>query len=485
MLFTSPIFLFLFLPIVIVLYRLLPKKIFIKNLFLLLVSSIFYYYGEQEKIIIMYFVILLNWGTALYIESGTLDDGTYKEKNRLQKLAMGSCLFISVGLLWYYKYLNFSIEMLNSLFSLKPPLQLISGIVLPLGISFYTFHVLSYTLDVYFGRLKVEKNFFNFCSYVLMFPQLIAGPIVRYIDIKYQFYNRTITSVGFFNGIRKFCYGLSKKVLIANTIAVYVDDIFAKPVASLTTADCWLGAIGYTLQIYFDFSGYSSMAIGLAMLFGFHYKENFNYPYIAKSATEFWRRWHISLSTWLRDYVYINVGGNRVAPWRRNLNVLFVFFCSGLWHGANVTFVCWGLLYGIFIVLENIGLNKLLKKSSVLTHIYLPFLVTTAWVIFRADDMSYAGAFISKMYLLSGVDWSMSIKLEHNVVFAMLMGIAFSYDWRSMYKKVCVEIVRKIRCKKLFLVQKVLGIAMSIFFFVISVASIMSSSHNPFIYFRF
>lgn len=187
MLFTSPIFLFLFLPIVIVLYRLLPKKIFIKNLFLLLVSSIFYYYGEQEKIIIMYFVILLNWGTALYIESGTLDDGTYKEKNRLQKLAMGSCLFISVGLLWYYKYLNFSIEMLNSLFSLKPPLQLISGIVLPLGISFYTFHVLSYTLDVYFGRLKVEKNFFNFCSYVLMFPQLIAGPIVRYIDIKYQF----------------------------------------------------------------------------------------------------------------------------------------------------------------------------------------------------------------------------------------------------------------------------------------------------------
>lgn len=485
MLFTSPIFLFLFLPIVIFLYRLLPKKIFIKNLFLLLVSSIFYYYGEQEKILIMYFIILLNWSVALYIDSGTIDDETYKEKTKAQKLAMGVCLFISVGLLWYYKYLNFSIEMLNSLFSLQPPLQIISGIVLPLGISFYTFHVLSYTLDVYFGRLKVEKNFFNFCSYVLMFPQLIAGPIVRYIDIKYQFYNRTITSVGFFNGIRTFCYGLSKKVLIANTIAVYVDNIFAKPVASLTTADCWLGAIGYTLQIYFDFSGYSSMAIGLAMLFGFHYKENFNYPYIAKSATEFWRRWHISLSTWLRDYVYINVGGNRVAPWRRNLNVLFVFFCSGLWHGANVTFVCWGLIYGMFIVLENIGLNKLLKKSSILAHIYLPVLAITAWVIFRADDMRYAGAFISKMYLLSGIDWSMSIKLEHNVVFAMLLGIAFSYDWRSMYKKVCVEIVRKMRCKKLFLVQKVLGIAMSIFFFVISVASIMSSSHNPFIYFRF
>ena len=485
MLFTSPIFLFLFLPIVIVLYRLLPKIIFSKNLFLLLASSIFYYYGEQEKIIIMYFVIFLNWCIALYIDSGTLEDDTYKEKTRLQKIAMGSCLFISVGLLWYYKYLNFSIEMMNSLFSLQPPLQLISGIVLPLGISFYTFHVLSYTLDVYFGRLKVEKNFFNFCSYVLMFPQLIAGPIVRYIDIKYQFYNRTVTSIGFFNGIRTFCYGLSKKVLIANTIAVYVDDIFAKPVAALTTADCWLGAIGYTLQIYFDFSGYSSMAIGLAMLFGFHYKENFNYPYIAKSATEFWRRWHISLSTWLRDYVYINVGGNRVAPWRRNFNVLFVFFCSGLWHGANVTFVCWGLLYGIFIVLENIGLNKLLKKSSVLAHIYLPVLATTAWVIFRADDMNYASAFISKMYLLSGIDWQMSIKLEHNVVFAMLLGIILSYDWRNCYKKLCMAIVTKMQSRKVFLVQKVLGIAMSIFFFVVSVASIMSSSHNPFIYFRF
>lgn len=485
MLFTSPIFLFLFLPAVIILYRFLPKKIFIQNLFLLFVSSIFYYYGEQEKIFIMYFVILLNWAIALYIDSGVVDDGTYREKTSLQKAAMGVCLFISVGLLWYYKYLNFSIEMLNSLFSLQPSIQLISGIVLPLGISFYTFHVLSYTLDVYFGRLKVERNFFNFCSYVLMFPQLIAGPIVRYIDIKRQFYNRTITPIGFVNGIRTFCYGLSKKVLIANTIAVYVDNIFAKPVDTLTTADCWLGAIGYTLQIYFDFSGYSSMAIGLAMLFGFHYKENFNYPYIAKSAAEFWHRWHISLSTWLRDYVYINVGGNRVAPWRRHLNVLFVFFCSGLWHGANITFVFWGLLYGFFIVLENLGLNKLLKKSGLLAHIYLPLLATTAWVIFRSDDMSYASAFISKMYMLNGIDWHMSIKLEHNVIFAMIVGIILSYDWRNCYKKACLLVVEKMQNRKAFMVQKVLGIALSILLFVVSVASIMSSSHNPFIYFRF
>lgn len=433
----------------------------------------------------MYFVILLNWGIALYIDSGTIAEETYKEKSKLQKAAMGLCLFISIGLLWYYKYLNFSIEILNSLFNLQPRLSTISGIVLPLGISFYTFHVLSYTLDVYFGRLKVEKNFFNFCSYVLMFPQLIAGPIVRYIDIKYQFYNRTITSIGVVNGIRTFCYGLSKKVLIANTIAVYVDNIFSKPVDVLSTADCWLGAIGYTLQIYFDFSGYSSMAIGLAMLFGFHYKENFNYPYIAKSAAEFWRRWHISLSTWLRDYVYINMGGNRVATWRRYVNVLFVFLCSGLWHGANVTFVCWGLLYGIFIVIENMCFNKLLKKCSFLAHVYLPVLATTAWVLFRADDMAYASSFIGKMYLLNGIDWKCSIKLENNVIFAMLVGIMLSYDWRCLYKKLCICVVRRVKSKKAFMVQKLLGVALSIMLFVISVASIMSSSHNPFIYFRF
>ncbi|WP_293685739.1 MBOAT family protein [uncultured Phascolarctobacterium sp.] len=485
MLFTSPIFLFLFLPIVIILYRILPNRIFIKNLFLLLASSMFYYYGEQEKILIMYFVILLNWGIALYIDSGTIAEGTYKGKTKLQKVAMGLCLFISIGLLWYYKYLNFSIEVLNAIFSFQKPLELISGIVLPLGISFYTFHVLSYTLDVYCGRLKVEKSFFNFCSYVLMFPQLIAGPIVRYIDIKYQFYNRTITPIGFVNGIRTFCYGLSKKVLIANTISVYVDNIFSKPVDMLSTADCWLGAIGYTLQIYFDFSGYSSMAIGLAMLFGFHYKENFNYPYIAKSAAEFWRRWHISLSTWLRDYVYINMGGNRVAAWRRYANVLFVFLCSGLWHGANFTFVCWGLLYGIFIVIENMGFNKLLKKSSFLAHVYLPVLATTAWVLFRADDMAYASIFIGKMYLFNAVDWHCSIKLENNVIFAMLVGIALSYDWRYLYKRLCISLVYKVKSKKPFMIQKLLGVALSIILFVISVASIMSSSYNPFIYFRF
>lgn len=486
MLFTSPIFLFFFLPLVIGLYHFLPQKIFIRNIFLLIASSFFYYYGEQQKILIMYFVILLNWGIALYVDSGTLEDGTYIRKTKGQKVALFFCLCVSVGLLWYFKYLNFSIEVLNSIFSLQPPLHLISDIVLPLGISFYTFHVLSYTLDVYFGRLKVERNLLNFCSYVLMFPQLIAGPIVRYIDIKRQFYKRTITAVGFANGIRTFCYGLSKKVLLANTIAVYVDAVFSKPVNDLTTADCWLGAIGYTLQIYFDFSGYSSMAIGLAMMFGFHYKENFNFPYMAKSAGEFWRRWHISLSSWLRDYVYINMGGNRVSSWHRHFNVLFVFFCSGLWHGANTTFICWGLLYGFFIVLENMGLKKLLHKFSFVGHIYLPILAVTAWVLFRADHMGYASVYISKMYMLSAVDWQTSVKLENNVLFAIVWGMLLSFDWRHCYKNACVVMYQKMNHSgKVFMAQKIGGILLSLLLFVISVASIMSNSHNPFIYFRF
>ena len=485
MLFTSPIFLFAFLPLVLLINRLLSGRVFISNVFLLLASSFFYYYGEQEKILLMYFVIALNWLTAKQVYSGTLADNTFKEKTLFQKLALYACVFVCIGLLWYYKYLNFSIEVLNSIFGFTQPLTTYKDIVLPLGISFYTFHVLSYTLDVYFGRLKVENNFFNFASYVFMFPQLIAGPIVRYIDIKKQFYNRVTSLVGILNGLRVFCYGFAKKVLIANTISVYVDELFAKSVADLSTLDCWLGAIGYSLQIYFDFSGYSSMAIGLAMLFGFHYKENFNFPYIAKSASEFWRRWHISLSSWLRDYVYINLGGNRVVTWRKHVNVLIVFFCSGLWHGANTTFVCWGLLYGVCIMLESMGLKKLLMKVPPLAHVYLLLIAITGWVMFRADSMTYASDFISRMYSFNA-GWQETVTLENNVLFAMLVGCILSYDWRKSYIKICRGLARKQKnYHVIFTIQKVAAFVISTALFVVSVASVISSSHNPFIYFRF
>jgi len=487
LLFTDQVFLFIFLPLTLAVYYLLPKNIFGRNCFLLLASSFFYYFGEQEKLLLMYFVILVNYLTGLVIYSGNLDDGSYKEKTTLQKFILALCVVVCVGLLWYYKYLNFTIYLLNSTLLVGNPVDYLKGMVLPLGISFYTFHVLSYTLDVYYGRLKVEKNLLNFASYVLMFPQLVAGPIVRYIDIKRQFYKRQATLLGMVNGIRIFCYGMGKKVLIANTVALYADEVFAKPIAQLGMGDCWLGALAYSLQIYFDFSGYSDMAIGIAMLFGFRYKENFNYPYIAKSAGEFWRRWHISLSSWLRDYVYIWMGGNRVALWRQCFNILLVFLCSGLWHGANLTFVCWGLLYGVFIVLETLGLKKYLQKVPILANLYLIILAMSGWVIFRSDSLLYAWEYLRGMY--SGVGtagYGMLLTLENNVMFALIAGIVFSYDWRLAYKKVVTYFARSTSMYGyVFAAEKFLAFSVGLMLFTLSVFSVVSSGHNPFIYFRF
>ena len=483
MVFSSTIFLFLFLPFVLISYSLLSKltknNIVAQNLFLLLVSSFFYYYGEQEKLLLMYFVIVLNYCTALVVDTGLAEDNSMQPKSVVQKIALYGCVLICVGLLWYYKYFNFSIELLTDVFGNSMNAYKVKDIMLPLGISFYTFHVLSYTLDVYFGRMRADKNLLNFASYVLMFPQLVAGPIVRYRDICKQFYTRTITGIGRVNGIKRFCFGLGKKVLIANTVGAYVDEIFAIPVAQLSVSDCWLGAIAYTLQIYFDFSGYSDMAIGLALMFGFRYKENFNYPYMAKSAAEFWRRWHISLSTWLRDYIYIHLGGNRKGSIATYRNVLLVFMCSGLWHGANMTFVCWGLIYGVFIVLENMGLKKLLQKSSIAAHMYLLVLATTAWVLFRADTLTYGLEYIARMFgmLPAAADY-VNVALGKNVICALLLGLIFSYDWRPVYKQCVVKF-------KVFKLARVIAVFSGFVFFILSVASIVSSSHNPFIYFRF
>ena len=451
-----------------------------------MVSSFFYYYGESDKILLMYFVIFINYLTARVVYSGEFESSTFVKKSVLQKFTMFLCVAVCIGLLWYFKYFLFSIDVFNGVFNGFLYYADADKIFLPLGISFYTFHVLSYTLDVYFGRLKVEKNLLNFAAYVLMFPQLVAGPIVRYKDICYQFYNRTVSGVGFFNGVRRFCYGLAKKVLVANTVAVYVDEVFMISPELLSWSDCWMTAIAYTLQIYFDFSGYSDMAIGLAMLFGFHYKENFNYPYMAKSAGEFWHRWHISLSTWLRDYVYIHLGGNRGSTMKTCRNVLVVFLCSGLWHGANITFVCWGLLYGIFIVLESLGLKKLLNRCSILAHIYLLLIAISGWVIFRADTMDYAKDFIAKMYLLNFTGFSISHDVANNVLFAILIGAILSVDWRDCYKKLVRSIAKKSsNYHRVFFAAKLASYLVAMGLFVVSVASIISSQHNPFIYFRF
>lgn len=531
MVFSSAVFLFLFLPLVLIAYRFIPKsKITAQNIFLLLVSSAFYYFGEQQKILLLYFVIVLNYICGLVVYSGCTEetlrsetehsearflkhtaDDCLKSKTKMQKFSMLTCIVICVGLLWYFKYFNFTLVILSGLFNYGTILKL-TDIALPLGISFYTFHVLSYSLDVYFGRMRAEKNLLNFASYVLMFPQLVAGPIVRYRDIYYQFYHRAVTGAGFVNGSRRFCFGLAKKVLIANTLSEYADQVFAVAPQQLSMADCWAGAVAYTLQIYFDFSGYSDMAIGLALLFGFHYKENFNYPYMAKSAGEFWHRWHISLSTWLRDYIYIHMGGNRGTVFKTCFNVLFVFFCSGLWHGANVTFVCWGLLYGVFIVFETLGLKNILLKMPLLSHIYLLLIAVTGWVMFRADNMSYARSFIGNMYGLgiSGVSLYLTQEIANNVLFFLIVGILLSYDWRPLYKSALLNIAGKdnrkalagTQCKvtedntlhvkrdyikfhKTLTVARILSYSFTIVLLIISSASIVSSTHNPFIYFRF
>ena len=354
--------------------------------------------------------------------------------------------------------------------------------MLPLGISFYTFHCLSYSLDVYMGKMRAEKNLLHFATYVLMFPQLVAGPIVRYIDIKPQIEHRSISAIGFCNGIRRFCFGMGKKVLIANTVAKVVDKIFALPVQNLDFCTAWLGAIGYTLQIYFDFSGYSDMAIGIAAMFGFHYKENFNYPYISKSVSEFWRRWHISLSTWLRDYVYINLGGNRVSFLRYNFNILIVFLLSGLWHGANMTFVVWGLWYGLFIVMENLFFKDYLKKNFIFAHFYTILVVVFGWVMFRANGVSIAIKYWGKMLGISTF-YSENVLdyLNNDVILALIMGIMFSVDWRDVYKSMVLRDKSHLR----FLSFKIISYVAAIALLLLCITSIMSSTYNPFIYFRF
>lgn len=487
MVFTTPVFLFLFLPFTLGLYFLMQKRF--RNAFLFFMSSAFYFFGEQKMLFLMYGVILLNYGTALFFAhidnkvSASSISSAYGSK--LKKLALFICVTICIGLLWYFKYWNFSIDIFNktaNLFGINYQLSQVDKILLPLGISFYTFHVLSYTFDVYMEKMKADKNLLNFMTYVLIFPQLVAGPIVRYIDIQKQFQHRVVTINGFSNGIRRFCFGFAKKVLIANTVAKVADKIFALPPEQIDFATAWLGAICYTLQIYFDFSGYSDMAIGLAALFGFKYKENFNYPYISKTVGEFWRRWHISLSTWLRDYVYINLGGNRSGKLKYYFNILFVFLCSGLWHGANMTFVLWGAWYGIFIIIESVFLKNFLQNKKLLAHIYAILVIVFGWVLFRADNVSYGIKYWLQMLKANTFNLQAAGEyLQNDVLIALIFGIIFSIDWRTPYKKLVCQNKTHIRLWAF----KTIGYAAAFSLFLLSVMSVMSNTYNPFIYFRF
>lgn len=381
MIFSSIPFLYYFLPVVILLYFAVPGRV--KNVVLLLASFVFYAWGELRYTLLMLIMI-----TQGYVFGRLIDS-----KRRWSKVFLATSVIISLGVLGYFKYAGFFLDSFSDVTGVAVP---VLRVTLPIGISFYTFQVISYVVDVYRGTVAAQKSYIDMAMYISMFPQLIAGPIVRYSDIEGQLHTRTHSTEKIANGIRRFIIGLSKKVLIANRLGELIDAYTGATEPSVLFV--WIYAIACTLQIYFDFSGYSDMAIGLGKIFGFDFPENFNYPYISKSITEFWRRWHMSLGTWFRDYVYIPLGGNRVRRWKWFLNIVIVWALTGLWHGAAWNFVVWGLYMAFFLILEKMFLLPLLKKSRVSGHIYTMLLVIISFVIFSAGSMSDAVSVIAKMF---------------------------------------------------------------------------------------
>ena len=458
MVFSSLIFLFFFLPAVLFCYYIVPTRfIRARNMVLLLFSLFFYFYGEPKLIIMLVLSILMNYLFGLSMRS------------RYRKSLLIFCITANLTLLGVFKYLNFFIRTADGLLGLN--IQLTS-IVMPIGISFYTFQALSYVIDIYRREVPPQHDPFSLALYVSMFPQLIAGPIVRYHDVNEQLAVRSHSVAQFSDGISRFVFGLSKKVLLSNVFAQIADGIFAYQPAELSTAAAWLGAIGYTLQIYFDFSGYSDMAIGLGKMFGFTFLENFNYPYISRSVTEFWRRWHISLSTWFRDYVYIPLGGNRCSPARHICNLLVVWTLTGFWHGANWTFMAWGLYFGILLILEKKFLSRLIERlPMILRHVYALFFIIIGWVFFRSDSMNLAMQYIGRMFSsnvpVNGFVTEYLIRFWPYLLFGVVLSAPVFQRLTNTRAWRVLEIP----------ILGILGL--------LCVMSLLASSYNPFIYFRF
>lgn len=474
MVFSSVFFLFFFLPCAILANFLSMKWIKIQNFILMLFSLLFYYWGEKNYIVVMLGCILINYISGLLIH--------FSVNQLAKKIYLMMAIVVSIGLLGYFKYCNFIMDNINYFLDSKID-EGFTNIILPLGISFYTFHALSYVIDVYWGKVPAEKNIFTFICYVSLFPQLVAGPIVRYKDIRHSLYHRVITRTGFKNGILRFCFGMGKKILIANTLAVVADKAFALPHADLTFATAWLGAIAYTLQIYFDFSGYSDMAIGIGLMLGFRYKENFNFPYRALSIQDFWRRWHISLSSWFRDYLYIPLGGSRKGESRTYLNLIIVFALCGLWHGANYTFLAWGLFHGLFLVLERTKFGKFIHGlSPFFKHGYVLLIVLLGWVLFRAESFSDAATFFQVMFSTLSFDISALGEQMNPIVFlAFFIGIVLSLGLNSYMRDYLVEK----KNKYLITLYQCFSATTAIVVLLITLLPLSSNSYNPFLYFKF
>ena len=465
MLFTSISFLYYFLPALIIIYFITPKKY--KNIILLIASLLFYFYGEPKYVFLMIAEIIIAYIGAILID---------KYKNQSKNILIIT-LFIHVLLLIIFKYTDFIIQTINDISNANIKLL---NIALPIGISFYTFQIISYIIDVYNGKVNVQKNIIKLATYVSLFPQLVAGPIVRYQTVEKELDNRTHSFNNFAYGIRRFSIGLAKKVLIANALGELCSK--ASATSEKTIVFFWIFGISYMLQLYFDFSAYSDMAIGLGRIFGFHFPENFNYPYISKSITEFWRRWHISLSTWFKDYIYIPLGGNRDGKYKQIRNILIVWLLTGIWHGANWTFLIWGLLFGIILIIEKIFLNKFMEKlPSFIRRIYVLFIVMILFIIFNSDNMSVALTNIKGLFGMNGEAFVNDYTLHYLKSYLPVLIIALLGS--TPFIKILIDKLRKNKY-----VNNIINILEPILIVVILVvvtSYLIDNSYNPFLYFRF
>ncbi len=470
MVFSSPTFLLFYLPLVLLFFYLVPSKY--KNIVLSIASIYFYAFGEKYLVLLILLSTIINYYCGILIENGR------------KKLGLNISLIYNLSTLVFFKYFNFALENYNSVlksFDIAPAsFDFLPEIVLPIGISFYTFECLSYVVDVYRGEVKANKSLLEFLTFVTLFPHLVAGPVIRYVDLQRQIQTKDLSINQFSMGMERFILGLCKKMIIANTFAVIADKVFSYDVNSLSTSMVWLGILSYSIQIYFDFSGYSDMAIGLGKMFGFNFLENFNYPYISKSIKDFWRRWHISLSTWFRDYVYIPLGGNKKGNVRTYVNLFIVFFVTGLWHGASWNYIFWGLFHGSFLILERFGFDKILKKIwTPFQHFYTVFVVLIGWVFFRANTMQYAFEYISRMFFYNKGNETITTMIQYFYInnefyFILFLAILFSMPF---YKKM-----------DNFIFQRKLIYLRPLFFITllfVAITYIAASSYNPFIYFKF
>ncbi|SJZ55102.1 alginate O-acetyltransferase complex protein AlgI [Anaerorhabdus furcosa] len=466
MVFSSIIFLFVYLPIVLVVMKTSPLKL--RNLFLFLLSLVFYGWGEPFYIVLLLISTVVDYINGYFVYK-------YRDQKKIAKRFVLFSIVFNLGLLGFFKYYDFIISSLNGIgFELLQPL----GLALPIGISFYTFQTMSYPIDIYRGQAEAQKSMVSFGAYVAMFPQLIAGPIVRYRDIAEQLVKRDETMDKFTQGIQRFMIGLSKKVLLANNIGLVFETIKSASSSQMSILTMWLGIIAYGFQIYFDFSGYSDMAIGLGKMFGFELLENFNYPYISKSITEFWRRWHISLGSWFRDYVYIPLGGNRCSQLVNMRNILVVWLLTGLWHGASWNFILWGLYFGILLMIEKLFLLRRLQKApAIVQHTYTIILVLISWVIFAFEDLGVLKESFRILFGFANVpfinDYFIYL-IRNNFVLLIVLIISATPLFKMIYQKY-------IEGKKLEWITPILILGG----LILCTAFIVDASYNPFLYFRF